>query len=165
MVRSLTSCRRWRIACAIVGFLAFFMGRGAVMAQASVTLEPDPAAYCETVQPLGMAAVDGDTVQFKALLGTPGKNNWKCQLWVSASGPPIMNDDGDDQEFTFPPFTVDYPINWEDMCNTQYPGATAVWTPGPELGVGGAPWSCQGAPGVTYDPAEKADGTHDVMSG
>jgi hypothetical protein len=49
------------------------------------------------------------------------------------------------------------------MCDQQYPGAWAVWIPGPETGVNGAPWGCQGPPGVTYDPAENSQGIHAVL--
>jgi hypothetical protein len=128
-------------------------------------LTPDPVAYCETNLPFGMqTAVNGWQVQYDQLLGDSYTNNWRCEYWVSAVVPTWLGGDGEEADFTLPPFAYSTPIDWNGMCNQQFPGSWAVWIPGPVTGAAGAPWACQAPPGVTYDPAEDANGVHAVLS-
>lgn len=135
------------------------------VAQAGAQLIPDPVAYCETNMPFAMqAAVNGWQVQYDQLLGASYTNNWRCEYWVSAAIPTWLGADGAEADFTLPPFAYSTPIDWNGMCNQQFPGSWAVWIPGPATGVAGAPWGCQSPAGVTYDPAENEDGVHAVLS-
>jgi len=143
---------------------ASFISAGA--ARADTGLLPDPVAYCETNLPYAwQTAINGWQVQYDQLLGDSYTNNWRCEYWVSMAVPTWLGEDGDEEDFTLPPVAESFAIDWNAMCNQQYPGAWAVWIPGPETGVAGAPWGCQGPAGVTYDPAENQDGVHDVVSG
>jgi hypothetical protein len=128
-------------------------------------LLPDPTAYCMKNPPYQQQQQDNDWhVQFKNVVGDANQNNWGCQYLVQATVP-IAGFDGTTSGFLpLPPFTYTQPINWNDMCNQQYPGAFADWLPGQETGAYGTPWVCVGAPGVIYDPAEQYDGTHQVIS-
>jgi hypothetical protein len=134
-------------------------------AWADTSLTPDPVAYCETNLPFGQQAmVNGWKIAYKQLSGDSYKNNWQCQYWIFATVP-FVTSPGKASNFILPPFTHGVPIDWNAMCNQQFPGAWAVWIPGPETGAAGAPWDCQGPAGVTYDPAENAKGVHAVLSG
>lgn len=118
-------------------------------------LPPDPSAYCVENPPFQMQQLEGGwQVVFQNVIGDSYQNDWGCQYLTQIS-----------VDFIFPPVTYTMPIDWNGMCNQQYPGAYAEWIPGPETGVDGAPWGCVGAPGVIYDPAEQSDGTHQVISG
>lgn len=135
------------------------------VARADALLIPDPAAYCETNLPFAMqTAVNGWQVQYDQLLGNSYTNNWRCEYWVSAVVPTLLGADGEEADFTLPPFTSSTPIDWNSMCDQQFSGSWAVWIPGPVTGVAGAPWGCQAPAGVTYDPAEDANGVHAVLS-
>ena len=135
-------------------------------AEADTLLTPDPVAYCVTNPPFGMqTAVNGWQVQYDQLLGDSYQNNWRCQYSVSMVVPVAVDEDGQDEDFTFPPVAYSTPVNWNAMCNQQYPGSRATWIPGPVTGANGAPWGCQGPAGVTYNPAEDANGIHAVISG
>jgi hypothetical protein len=127
-------------------------------------LPPDPSAYCIENPPFQQQQVDvGWQVQFENVIGDPLQNDWKCQYMVLSYVPIAAGEDGG--EFPIGPINYTTPIDWNAMCNQQYPGASATWIPGPETGVDGAPWGCVGAPGVMYDPAEQSDGTHLIVSG
>lgn len=128
-------------------------------------LLPDPSAYCMQSQNTlfqTQQLESGWQVAFQNVIGDSYQNDWGCQYLIQATIPTPF--DGGDS-FTLPPFNYTMPIDWNNMCNQQYPGAHAEWIPGPETGVDGAPWGCVGAPGVIYDPAEQYDGTHLVISG
>jgi hypothetical protein len=133
-----------------------------------VGLLPDPSAYCVKNPPFQLQQQDdGWQVQFQKLVGDPLQNNWGCQYLVLATVPVTGDATAVNNEGNFPIWLSTYtaPIDWNAMCNQQYPGAHAEWSPGPETGVYGAPWVCVGVPGVIYDPAEQSDGTHEVISG
>lgn len=133
-------------------------------AQADAALTPDPVAYCETNLPFAwQTAVNGWQVQYDQLLGNSYTNNWRCEYWVTIVVPLAL--DGQEEDFTLPPVTHSVPIDWNAMCDQQYPGAWATWIPAPVTGVDGAPWGCQAPAGVTYDPAEGWNGVHAVISG
>ena len=129
-------------------------------------LLPDPSAYCMKNIPFQLQQQDdGWYVRFNNTIGDSYQNDWGCQYSVQATIP-IAGFDGTTQgNLPLPPYPYTLPIDWNNMCNQQYPGASAVWIPGPETGVDGAPWGCVGAPGVIYDPVEQYDGTHLVISG
>jgi hypothetical protein len=136
------------------------------VAQADAALTPDPVAYCEVNPPFAFStAVNGWQVSYDQLLGDSYKNDWRCEYWVSAVVPTWLGDDGDEADFTLPPFAFSTAIDWNAMCNQQFPGAWAVWIPAPVTGAAGAPWGCQGPSGRTYDSAEDKDGVHAVLSG
>ena len=131
------------------------------MARADETLTPDPAAWC--IQNEGAVFglqqnTDDWQVHYSGLIGDAGQNDWRCgyQVWPTIPA-------GGDTFSLVPPFNWSVPMNWEAMCEAQFSGAHVAWINGPLTGVGGAPWQCIGAPGVTYDPAEQADGTHAVL--
>jgi hypothetical protein len=150
-----------------VGALALGIGllsSGAARADAAIV--PDPIAYCETNAPFAFqVAVNGWQVQYDQLLGDSYTNNWRCEYWVSAVIPTALGEDGDEADYTLPPFAYSVPIDWNAMCSQQFPGAWATWIPGPVTGAAGAPWGCQAPADVTYDPAENKDGIHAVLSG
>jgi hypothetical protein len=134
------------------------LGAAPASAATGQSLTPDPFAYCIENPPFGLQQqVNGWQVQFINLTGASGQNNWGCRYAVSATVPT-----GDD-DFTLPPFFSTQPMDWNGMCNQQFPGAHAQWVQLPLTGVAGAPWQCIGAAGVIYDPAEQADGTHQVL--
>ncbi len=132
----------------------------------TVDLLPDPSAYCMKNIPFQMQQQDdGWNVQFENVVGDSYQNDWGCQYQILATVPIAGFDGTTSGNLPLPPYTYTLPIDWNNMCNQQYPGAHAEWIPGPETGVDGAPWGCVGAPGVIYDPAEQYDGTHQVISG
>jgi hypothetical protein len=161
------SIRPWRVARGIgvttvttlmvLGLGAF----GAVPASASQGgLLPDVPAYCMMNPPFGMqVAVNDWRVVFDKVTGDTGQNNWGCRYLTMPTVPAGVNN------FTIPwPIPSTQPMDWNALCNQQFPGAHAKWIPGPMTGVGGAPWECEGPEGVTYDLAEQTDGTHLVTS-
>jgi hypothetical protein len=162
---STTAGRTFAVAAAAsaIALGATLTSAGAARAD-DASLMPDPVAYCETNPPFGMqAAVNGWQVQYDQLLGDSYTNNWRCEYWVSAVIP-WLGEDGDEADFALPPITYSTPIDWNAMCNQQFPGAWAVWIPAPVTGAAGAPWGCQAPAGVTYDPAEDENGVHAVLS-
>lgn len=155
---------RTLVATAAATIIVLGVGLSSGTARADTSLTPDPVAYCETNLPDGMqTAVDGWQVQYDQLLGDSYKNNWQCEYWISYVIP-WLSEDGDEEGFTLPPVAQAFPIDWNAMCNQQFPGAWAVWIPAPVTGAAGAPWGCQGPAGVTYDSAENKYGIHAVLS-
>lgn len=137
-------------------------------ARADTSLTPDPVAYCETNLPFGQqATINGWKIRYKQLTGDSNKNNWQCQYWVSMTVPIPSEQIGKSNNFILPPFTQGVPIDWNALCNQQFPGAWATWiyVLGPETSTAGVPWGCQGPAGVTYDSAENVKGIHAVLSG
>jgi hypothetical protein len=135
-------------------------------AQASTVLTPDPVAYCVTNPPFGQQVqVNGWHVYYDQLLGDTYQNDWRCQYLVSATVPTALGAPGKAQSFVLPPFHWSTAIDWNAMCDQQYPGSQAAWIPAPETGVYGAPWGCQAPAGVTYNPAEDSHGIHAVIAG
>jgi hypothetical protein len=82
-------------------------------------------------------------VLFKGVVGTPGKNNWRCAYLVSMQGP--GNDLGN---FTLPiPVTMTSPVDFRAACAEQFIGSRLEWT-----GTGAYPWRCVGVAGRYYPP-------------
>ena len=132
----------------------------------TVDLLPDPSAYCIVNTPSERQPEGNNWLfTFKSVIGDPNQNNWGCNYSVWITMPATINEDGSVNFVTVPFGTHTIPIDWKNMCNQQYPGASAVWIPGPETGVDGAPWGCVGALGVIYDLAEQSDSKHQVVSG
>jgi hypothetical protein len=164
--RALRTARRIFAVVAAASAIALGVGLTSVgVARADDALLPDPVAYCETNPPFTMqTAVNGWQVQYDQLLGRSYTNDWRCEYGVSAVVPTWLGEDGDEADFVLPPFAYSTPIDWNGMCNQQFPGSWAVWIPGPVTGVAGAPWGCEPPAGVTYDPAEDENGVHAVLS-
>jgi hypothetical protein len=163
MSHTVRRVRRALVAVAAASAIAACTGLAlAGTAQASTVLTPDPDAYCAINPPFGQQVqVDGWQVNYDQLLGDTYQNDWRCQYLVSASVPTASKA----QSFVLPPFHWSTAIDWNAMCNQQYPGSWATWIPAPETGVYGAPWGCQAPTGVSYDSAENSYGIHAVISG
>jgi len=165
--RTIRRARRTLVASVVASAVGAAAGLAlASTAEAATVLTPDPVAYCITNPPFAMqTAVNGWQVQYDQLLGDSYQNNWRCGYWVSMATPVALDEEGQDEDFTFPPVAYSTAIDWNAMCDQQYPGSWATWIPGPATGANGAPWGCQAPSGVTYDPAEDANGIHAVISG
>lgn len=134
-------------------------------ARADSALTPDPVAYCIMNPPFGpQVQADGFKVFYDQLLGDSYQNDWRCGYLVAAAVPTALGAPGKSQSFTLPPVSYSTAIDWNAMCNQQFPGSWATWIPGPATGAVGAPWECLAPAGVTYDPAENAHGIHAVIS-
>jgi hypothetical protein len=145
---------------------------GTTAAHAASDLTPDPTGYCATNLPFAQQQqVAGWKVFSTGLIGDAGQNDWACayQVWVNiptfTSTGIISSPTGIERNLGSFPVNTRIPMDWAAMCNQQFPGASAQWIPGPATGVMGAPWQCVGPAGVTYDLAERPDGTHAVLNG
>lgn len=58
-------------------------------------------------------AVNGWQVQYDQLLGNSYTNNWRCEYWVSAAVPTSLGADGEEADFTLPPFHLQHPHRLE----------------------------------------------------
>lgn len=126
-------------------------------------LAPDLMAYCTQNLPHQLERQDNEwQVASTGAVGDSSQNNWQCSYQVYSTIP-VFN--GEDVGFMpLPSYTENDPVDWNALCNQQYPGAHAEWVPGPEVTTWGQPWQCVGKPGVVYDPAEQANGTHNILS-
>lgn len=109
-------------------------------------LLPDPDLWCANsdIHRYDTQVREADwIVLFKGVVGTPGKNNWRCAYLVSMQGP--GNELGN---FTLPiPVTLTSPVNFRAACSEQFPGSRLEWT-----GTGLYPWRCIGVAGRYYPP-------------
>ncbi len=119
----------------------------AILASATTqTLPPDPDLWCANsdIHRYDTQVREADwIVLFKGVVGTPGKNNWRCAYLVSMQGP--GNEFGN---FTLPiPVTMTSPVDFRAACAEQFPGSRLEWT-----GTGAYPWRCVGVAGRYYPP-------------
>ncbi len=109
-------------------------------------LPPDPDLWCANsdIHRYDTQIREADwIVLFKGVVGTPGKNNWRCAYLVSMQGP--GNELGN---FTLPiPVTMTSPVDFRAACAEQFPGSRLEWT-----GTGAYPWRCVGVAGRYYPP-------------
>jgi hypothetical protein len=109
-------------------------------------LPPDPDLWCANsdIHRYDTQVREADwIVLFKGVVGTPGKNNWRCAYLVSMQGP--GNELGN---FTLPiPVTMTSPVDFRAACAEQFPGSRLEWT-----GTGVYPWRCIGVAGRYYPP-------------
>jgi hypothetical protein len=127
-------------------------------AESGPSLMPEPYLWCYQHPPFQLQTQElGWSVFFRTVEGTPGQNNYQCRYTVVIGTIPTGMTGlpggvaADDANFGVGwPVTFRTPIDWANMCSTQYPGSHLEWIPGPVTGVLGAPWHCVGQPGVTY---------------
>jgi hypothetical protein len=96
------------------------------------------------------------SVLLDGYVGTPYVNNWRCREEVQATVPY-----GEDV-FRLPQVLMYLPIDFNAMCQAQFPGAQLRYVPGP-VSVAAWPWECVGQAGKYYPPpALNLDGVVDA---